>query len=79
MAKKNIKVNKRAAVFANLSLYCPHADKSDFAEVTEWTNGEGIDINVCSVKVLGNRTITLTYGEFDAVKDLVKILEKRLV
>lgn len=43
-------------------------NENDFIEVTEWTNGEGYDINI--IKGGENKTISLTHGEIDAINYL---------
>ena len=45
------------------------AKDSDFIEVTEWANGEGWDI------CLNDKLISLTYGQLEAIKYLVKTLD----
>lgn len=50
------------------------AKEEDFIEVTEWTNGEGWDITISARN--RNFTFGLTYGEFKAIKKLIKELEK---
>ena len=61
--------SKRKAVFEDLKKFCYTAKEHDFIEVTEWTNGEGWDIN------FNDKHISLTYGELDAINYLVKVLE----
>jgi hypothetical protein len=67
----------RKAVFMELFGICSFAKETsgDFIEITEWSNGEGFDINV-SAKGTGNQIIQLTWGEFKALKKLVKELDK---
>lgn len=63
--KKLKSVNDRLQkydVFAN-------AD-SDYIEVIEWANGEGWDININ-----GDKHISLSMGELDAINYLTKVLE----
>lgn len=59
----------RKSVNDNLRKYDHLAKKDGFIEVTEWTNGEGWDI------CLNNRLISLTYGQLEAIKYLVKALD----
>ena len=61
-------INKKS-VSENLDKFSPIFKKTDFIEVTEWTNGEGWDI------CLNNRLISLTYGQLEAIKYLVKALD----
>ena len=74
-----IETSNRKTVFMELFGICSFAkeDSGDFIEVTEWSNGEGFDINV-SAKGTGNQVIQLTWGEYKALKKLVKAIEKSL-
>ena len=47
------------------------AKKNDFIEVTEWGNGEGYDISISD-----NQVISITAGQFDAIKKLIKLFNK---
>lgn len=60
---------ERKAVNDSLKKYDYLAKDSDFIEVTEWANGEGWDIS------LNDKLISLTYGQLEAIKYLVKALE----
>lgn len=60
---------ERKAVNDSLKKYDHLAKDSDFIEVTEWANGEGWDIS------LNDKLISLTYGQLEAIKYLVKALE----
>lgn len=59
----------RKSVNDNLRKYDHLAKKDDFIEVTEWTNGEGWDITI------NDRVISLTYGQLEAIKYLIKSLD----
>ena len=63
---------KKKAVFSELKKYDLVANESDFIEVTEWKNGEGFDVDI--VGKLSTR-FQLTWGEYTALKKLVKKLE----
>ena len=43
-----MKIYNRKSITDELSKYCTFAKENDFIEVTEWTNGEGIDITIHS-------------------------------
>ena len=43
---KELEVYKRKAVFCNLKEYDFSCKEHSYIEITEWHNGEGIDINV---------------------------------
>lgn len=64
---------KRNSVFSDLKKFDIFAKDSDFIEVTEWYNGEGFDVEISSS--LPER-FQLTWGEYKALKKLVKELEK---
>jgi len=72
MKKKNFKFNikDRKSVNADLNDFCYLAKPHDFIEVTNWSNLDGYDITI------GEKQITLTVGELDAIKALVKKLDK---
>jgi hypothetical protein len=77
---KEVKIVKRKSVFVELKDWCvmsmgpDQKDKGHFLEVTEWTNGEGYDIHTHDAS--GERTMQLTYGQFDAIKKCIKAIEK---
>lgn len=64
-----MKVNNRKSIFEDLKKFSIFAKEGDFIEVTEWTNGEGVDISLGSSQ--GTRNISLTWGELDAINYLV--------
>ncbi len=68
-----MKFNNRNTVWENLNKYCHHAKENDFVELTEWTNGEGIDVTVSSHN--DNKIFSLTYGELDLINILTNIKE----
>jgi len=63
----------RKAVFSNLKNNDHLADEHDFIEVTDWKNGEGFDVEIVSKL---NARFQLTWGQFAAMKKLVKKIEK---
>lgn len=65
----SMEIYERKAVNDSLKKYDHLAKDSDFIEVTEWANGEGWDIS------LNERVISLTYGQLEAIKYLVKALD----
>jgi hypothetical protein len=64
-----IEVSKRLSVFSSLKDYCHHADKDSFIEATEWTNGEGYDINISSSSRQSN--FFITHGERQLLQVLI--------
>jgi hypothetical protein len=73
--KQKVEIDKynRKAVFTELKPFCPFAGDSDFIEVCQWKNMEGFDVEVSGK--LGQR-FQLTFGEFQALKKLIKKLEE---
>lgn len=66
-----IEVTTRKAKFTNLKPYCHHSKEHDYMEVTEWSNGEGLDININDKK-----HISLTWGELEALQVLINYKEQ---
>ena len=69
----NFEIYKREAIFAELKQFCHLAKAHDFIEITEWNNGEGWDV---TINTTSEQNISITYGQFDAIKKLIKQLEK---
>ena len=69
-----MKIEKRDSVLENIGEYCHLSKEFDHVEVSEWVNGEGIDIQVQSE---GLHFISMTYGQFKLAKKMVKFLNKR--
>lgn len=67
-----IKVEPRLSAFTELADYDFLSAENAFMEITEWGNGEGFDVTVDSHSL---RNISLTWGEFKALKKLVKALD----
>jgi hypothetical protein len=70
---KEVEVNlyDRKSLMAELKDFDYLSEKSDFIEVTEWKNGEGYDIALSDKQV-----ISITIGQFDAIKKLIKLFNK---
>lgn len=64
-----MEIVNRKSINDNLKKYDYLAKDDDFIEVTEWTNGEGIDITI------NDKIISLTSGQLDAINYLTKSLE----
>jgi len=69
--KAKVNVNNRTALSADLNDFCLFAKENDFIELTEWTNGDGFDIVISSH---GDKSFSMSRGQFDAIKALVKQL-----
>ena len=64
---------KLDTAFAELRQFDPLAKPHDFIEVSLWHNGEGFDAHLSRD---GEQTIRLSWGEFKALKKLIKELDK---
>jgi hypothetical protein len=64
---------KLDAAFAMLQLFDCCAKPDDFIEVVMWNNSEGFDAHLSSH---GDQSFKLTWGEFKALKKLVKELDQ---
>ncbi len=72
-----MEINKRKSINDCLNKYCYLSDdEGDFIEVTEWTNGEGYDVNIFT-KNEKSKTFNFTHGELEAINYLVKSLQYR--
>ena len=69
MAKKKIEYRQRKSAFMTFE-DCPWHKEHDFIEVTEWTNGEGWDIQISD-----NKSFSLHFTEYEALKRIIKKLE----
>lgn len=63
-------ISQRKCITDNLRKYDYLAKESSYIELTEWTNGEGYDINIDD-----EEHFSLTYGQLDAINYLIKTLE----
>ena len=63
---------KLDAAFVLLRQFDHLAKPNDFIEVSLWHNGEGFDVHLSSN---GEQSIRLSWGEFKALKKLVKELD----
>ncbi len=69
-----IKTYKCDAAFARMLDFDCCAKPDDFIEVVLWHNGEGFDAHLTDNS--GEQSIRLSWGEFKALKKLVKELDK---
>lgn len=68
-----ISTYKRDIAFVELREFDHFAKPHDFIEVSLWHNGEGVDVHLSS---RSEQMIHMTWGEFNALKKLVKELNK---
>ena len=52
----------------DLKEYCHFAKEDDMMEITEWSNGEGVDVVINSSTDRGKIEFNLTFGEWDCLK-----------
>lgn len=69
----DIKTYKLDAAFAPLNKFDHLSKPDDFIEVSMWHNGEGFDAHLSTQ---AEQTIRLSWGEFKALKKLIKELDK---
>ncbi len=69
MSKEKIEINKRSSEFTYFN--DPYHKDSDFIEVTEWSNGEGWD-----VQINDDKHFSLHDTEFEMLKKLIKNLDQ---
>lgn len=65
-----MEVKHRKCIMDGLKKYTYSNNPDDYIEVTEWSNGEGWDIDFNSDKL-----ISLSHGELEAINFLVKYLD----
>lgn len=65
-----VETNNRKSVMINLNKISPMYKDTDFIELTEWSNGEGWDINISDKKIFN-----LHYDELTAINFLSKYLD----
>ena len=63
-------IKKRTSIWTELKPFCHFSKDSSFLEVTEWSNGEGVDVMIAGVD--GNERISMTQGQFDALASVMK-------
>lgn len=63
-----MEIVKRKSIHDDLNKYDIFAKDDDYIEVTEWSNGEGVDIQI------NERSIQLNFNELEAINYLVMSL-----
>ena len=69
----DISTYKLDAAFAPMEKFDHGVKPGAFIEVALWHNGEGFDVHLSSY---GDQSFKLTWGEFKALKKLIKELDK---
>lgn len=62
--------NQRKTVFEDLKVFDPGAPSNSFIEVTEWTNGDGVDITISRGE--HEKVIGLSHDEIEAINYLIQ-------
>lgn len=68
-----MEIANRKSISDQLKKYTYSRSDSDFIEVTDWVNGEGIDIVIQTTT--SSKFISLSYGELEAINYLSKSLD----
>lgn len=69
----SLKITQRKSIYDSLKKYDILSNKdSDFIEITEWNNEEGIDITIGRNNY--TKAFSLTYGELDAINHLIEYI-----
>lgn len=71
-----MKRDTRPTVYEDLKVFSVFADDHDYIEVTEWTNGEGIDVNIEDKS--GSRKISLLYDELEGIVTMANIIRNNI-
>ena len=81
MNRKEVKISKRNSAYVVTNDFDPgYTNQGDFIEITEWTNGDGIDINInrtspAGINLGGTIKFQITYGEFEAIKKCIDSIQ----
>lgn len=63
-------INNRKSVHEDMKKFSPMCNRDEYIEITEWTNGEGWDIQIGD-----NKNISLHGDELEAINYLIKVLQ----
>lgn len=64
-----MEITKRKAIFSEINSYCYLSKEHDYIEVTEWSNGDGVDVNIT------DHYFSITWGQFKLLKKMMKKLD----
>lgn len=73
--KNKIEIYKKQSIFAELKDFCHLSKEGGFIELTEWKNGEGVDVVIGSFQ---DRITQFSWGEIKAIKKLSKKLINKI-
>ena len=66
-----MKITNKKSILVDLEDYCIISPEHSYMEVTEWNNGEGVDVDI------NGETFDITYGQFYALKKMIEKLNKK--
>lgn len=68
-----MELKNRKSVVDSLQKYCICSNnKDDTIEITEWSNGEGVDVTIIYDK--NEKSLSLSFDEIDAIHYLIQVL-----
>lgn len=67
-----MEIIKRKSIFCETKGHCYLSSKDDYMEITEWTNGDGFDVNISNKN--DQLMFNLTHGQFKLLKKMYKKL-----
>ncbi len=70
MSNKKIEDYNRKSLFALTNDWDILSSEHDYLEVTEWHNGEGVDVNIYSKE--GTQMFSMTFGQYKLFKKMMK-------
>ena len=68
-----MEIENRKSISDKLRIYTFVDDDDAFIEVTEWTNGDGVDVTISRVRG-DSKMMSLSYEELEAINYLSKSL-----
>lgn len=69
-----MEIQQRKSITDNLKKYCICSNgEHDFIEITQWANGEGIDVTIVSNG--HEKSFSVTHGELEAIQYLRMTLD----
>ena len=74
--KREVVIERRYTAHVKLKDFCTFAKDSEYIEITNWTNHEGYDIFIQRDGKRLPDILQLTCGEFDAIRSIIKQLDK---
>lgn len=75
-------INQRNSAYLEAEKYdVGYSNEGDFLEVTEWANGDGVDVvlnraSIAGKNMGGTLIFQMTWGEFQALKTCCEMLYK---